>query len=216
MNKNCLTASEIIDNAKLILEIDSDRKFAKLLKITPQAVAKWRSSGKANYNLIVDSILKRKPDVNLDSIFKDSVDLQNLSQSDDILEGFNPIEVGAGDPVQLDFETYYNFIPVPRELTEPGVITARVRGDSMYPKLKEGTIILIDTRETEILSGEIYCINMPHEGLIVKRLFKVPNKIIVKSDNVRYPEFSISYDEMKSYENSFVVGRIRFICEFRK
>lgn len=129
----------------------------------------------------------------------------------------NFIQVGAGNPVvKFNMKETVDNIPVPKELLDKRVIPARVSGDSMYPKLKEGTIVLIDTREKEIISGEIYCLNMPDEGLIVKRLFKVPNKVIVRSDNRKYPEFELTYDELNSYNLPIVVGRIRFIAEFRK
>lgn len=200
MNKKENEATILFNKLKEIVGVDSDYKLAKLLDISPQALSKQKVRNTPMYNRIIDYLESAHPEVDHNVLFKSTNNLEYLSQTDDILTfEFNPIEVGAGDPVDLNFEIYYNFIPVPEGLNEPGVVTVRIVGDSMKGTLDHGTIVLVDTRVKNIVSGDIYCLDMPHEGLIIKRLFKVPEHVRVRSDNNIYPEFSLSYEEVDKY-----------------
>lgn len=218
-----LESYAVIDRLKEFLNVDSDSKLSKLLNIPSTTLSTWRTK---NTNIDYRSIVKKlheisDREINLEWLLTGKGEMfkhtGNYLTKSNLSKTVNFIQVGAGNPVvKFDMKEAIDNIPVPKELLDKRVIPARVSGDSMYPKLKEGTIVLIDTREKEIISGEIYCLNMPDEGLIVKRLFKVPNKIIVRSDNRKYPEFELTYDELNSYNLPIVIGRIRFIAEFRK
>lgn len=64
------------------------------------------------------------------------------------------------------------------------------RGDSMYPTLNDGEVLLIDNNQTEPLSSRVYVINVDGD-IRVKRLFKRPGGWVIASDNqdkMRYPD----------------------------
>lgn len=69
----------------------------------------------------------------------------------------------------------------------------RCSGDSMYPNIKDGDVMFIDRSDCELKDGEVYVVRMGEE-VFVKRLFRVPGKILAKSDNETYPAFDLDAD----------------------
>ena len=82
----------------------------------------------------------------------------------------------------------------------------KCQGDSMSPALNDGDVMFIDRCDTDIKEGEVYIVRCSDE-LYVKRLFKMPGKLIARSDNVSYPEFPISLDECE------ILGRVVYKME---
>lgn len=81
-------------------------------------------------------------------------------------------------------------------------------GDSMSPAINNGDTMFIDRADTEIRDGEIYVIRC-FEELFVKRLFKMPGKIMARSDNATagYSEFPLDLS------NCQVLGRVLYRME---
>jgi len=81
-----------------------------------------------------------------------------------------------------------------------------VDGDSMYPTLKNGSIIMVD-RNLSSLSDGIYV--MRHDNsLLVKRLQSLPNSIIkVKSDNTMYEPWEIKREDFNGTDLE-LIGRV--------
>lgn len=81
-------------------------------------------------------------------------------------------------------------------------------GDSMSPSINNGDTMFIDRADTEIRDGEIYVIRC-FEELFVKRLFKMPGKIMARSDNATagYSEFPLDLS------NCQVLGRVLYRME---
>jgi phage repressor protein C with HTH and peptisase S24 domain len=75
-------------------------------------------------------------------------------------------------------------------------------GDSMYPTLKDKSIILIDKNQTNLTGSGIYVVGTTN-GLFVKRLSINPNGgIDLISDNKNYPVFTIPFAESR------IVGKV--------
>ena len=93
---------------------------------------------------------------------------------------------------------------IKRVATSPkNLFLTKVIGDSMYDKLKEGDIILVDTGRKEIQSNKIYVVRSNDE-VFVKILNKLPSgKIKVRSYNENYPEFEVSPED-----NFEVIGKV--------
>lgn len=121
--------------------------------------------------------------------------------------------VGAGDPVYPEESSSIPYLQIPEHLVRSTVIALRVKGDSMYPNILEDAVIGVDIEDKKILSGYVYCINLPYEGAIIKRVFSEGEKIVIKSDNPIFPKFSMTYEEMKSYNHSLIIGRVKYIFQ---
>ncbi|MCL2765969.1 MAG: helix-turn-helix domain-containing protein [Treponema sp.] len=94
-------------------------------------------------------------------------------------------------------------IRVPAYLSRYGdkIAALTVDGDSMYPTLRRGDMVVCDSCGW---SGEgIYALRMSGSGF-VKRLTKRPGKIVIISDNPKYPP----QEEPESSEDIQIIGRV--------
>jgi phage repressor protein C with HTH and peptisase S24 domain len=94
-------------------------------------------------------------------------------------------------------------IPVPGYLRQYGenIAALTVEGDSMEPTLRRGDMVVCDSLGW---SGEgIYAVRMGGSGL-VKRLTKAPGKVVIISDNPKYP----LREEPEGSEDFAIVGRV--------
>ncbi|NIQ12959.1 MAG: hypothetical protein GTO02_00670 [Candidatus Dadabacteria bacterium] len=219
-------STQIINRLKILFNLDTDANLAKQLKISPARLSNWKVRNSIDYEIVLNSMLNANPDADLNWLLKRNNSENHLNnrlnesvtayKTNNTIQHIDYIEVGAGNQPTIKNNQLVNQIPIPDDLVDEGVILAIVCDDCMYPKIKEGARILIDTRSKEIKSGEIYCIDIPNEGLTVKRIFKAPNKIILRSENQKYPELELTYDEIESYKKPLIIGRVRFIAEFRR
>lgn len=86
-----------------------------------------------------------------------------------------------------------------------------VKGDSMEPTLRGGSVVFVDTLETSPPPDDIYAIDYGG-GLMVKRLKLQPktNNMIVISDNERYGPDTLRRDDVRIY------GRVVGWFQWRK
>ena len=81
-------------------------------------------------------------------------------------------------------------------------------GNSMEPELKEGDTVLIDRSQQAILAGAIYAVGLA-DTIVVKRLEKRPNKLVLLSENRTYPIISFKGEEMNSVR---IIGKVIWVC----
>ncbi len=87
-----------------------------------------------------------------------------------------------------------------------------VFGDSMEPEIKQGDTVLIDQSQQNILAGAIYAVGV-EDTVMVKRLEKRPNALVLLSDNRAYSPIVLQGDELETVR---VIGKIVWICrEYR-
>jgi len=81
-------------------------------------------------------------------------------------------------------------------------------GNSMEPELKNGDTVLIDLVQKAILAGAIYAVGLD-DTIMVKRLEKRPDKLVLLSDNKDYPPI---YFEGEEINNVHIIGKVIWIC----
>lgn len=81
-------------------------------------------------------------------------------------------------------------------------------GNSMEPELKDGDTVLIDESQKDILAGAIYAVGVD-DTIMVKRIEKHPNKLVLLSDNRSYSPIYLEGDECRSAR---IVGKVIWIC----
>lgn len=89
----------------------------------------------------------------------------------------------------------------------PGkMVLMRVSGDSMQPEIMNNDIVLIDQGKTDILPGRIFAVGFD-DAIYLKRIDKLPGKVILKSANPEYPP--IEMDVRDQLGESFrVIGQV--------
>jgi len=117
---------------------------------------------------------------------------------------------GGSFEVGSEIEGYYAF----RKdwLTTKGAINQMVLmdifGNSMEPEIKDGDTILIDESQKDVLAGAIYAVGVD-DTIMVKRLEKHPNKLVLLSDNKDYFPIYLEGNEMESVR---IIGKVVWIC----
>lgn len=84
------------------------------------------------------------------------------------------------------------------------MVAMEVFGNSMAPEIKEGDTLLIDQSQTEIFAGAIYAVGV-EDTILVKRIEKHPNKLVLCSDNRDYASIYLEKDEM---DGARIIGKV--------
>jgi len=179
-------------------EVDPPEEVLGRLEGNFNISAYWARSGRGEKDTLAPKGALRRENGHLVSfaeIGKDSFVVPMLDQS-----------VAAGESSALsEADNITGYIRLPRRLRSYGSSLAAlpVRGDSMYPTIDDGDLVVCDTGKWQ---GEgIYVIRLEDEAL-VKRLSKRPAGIMVISDNPQYPAFEVTGETPLD-----VVGRVRAV-----
>ena len=116
---------------------------------------------------------------------------------------------GGSFEVGSEIEGYYAF----RKdwLAHKGAINQMVLmdifGNSMEPEIKDGDTILIDESQRDILAGAIYAVGVD-DTIMVKRVEKHPNKLVLLSDNKDYAPIYLQGSEINSAR---IIGKVIWV-----
>lgn len=81
-------------------------------------------------------------------------------------------------------------IALPQPFAGPNILVFRTESDVFLPLIRRNTHLGINTSLTHPSSGEVYAILMPHEGVVIKRLFL----------NTQRNEFCLCMDQSEGFE----------------
>lgn len=89
------------------------------------------------------------------------------------------------------------------------MVLMRVDGDSMQPEIMDGDAVLLDQSKTDIRLGKIFAVGF-EDAIYLKRIDRVPGKVILKSTNPAYPPLEI--DVQGQEQDLFrVIGQVLWI-----
>lgn len=92
------------------------------------------------------------------------------------------------------------------------MVAMEVFGQSMEPVIKEGDTVLIDQSQKNILAGAIYAVGV-EDTILVKRLEKHPDKLVLTSDNKDYEPIYLEGEETDKLR---ILGKVIWSCrEYR-
>jgi len=81
-------------------------------------------------------------------------------------------------------------------------------GNSMEPELKEGDTVLIDQFQKAVLAGAIFAVGLA-DTIVVKRLERRPEELILLSENKNYPPTCFRGEEMNGVR---IIGKVIWSC----
>lgn len=97
---------------------------------------------------------------------------------------------------------------VPLSFAAPGIKVFKMDATSMEPLIHKGAFVALDTREKQVVSGELYGLRLPYEGLSIKRVFLAASgSAILRSENPQHPETTI---DIQTLEQS-CAGRVAWV-----
>ncbi|CAM2057593.1 putative bacteriophage CI repressor helix-turn-helix domain protein [Desulfovibrionales bacterium] len=85
-------------------------------------------------------------------------------------------------------------INIPQSYVLPSIKVLRMAGTSMNPIIHKNAFVGVDTDKKDIISGELYAVYVPNEGLTIKRVFLDVDsgRYVLRCENKNYPEHYLS------------------------
>lgn len=174
-----------------IKNMRSDRieKYAKALNVSPSDFLEinedtiMQTKEKINFNYAENSKIRKIP------IFK-TVSAGFGAYADDKIIGYEPVLI------ESDYDA-------------ENTLAIVVQGDSMYPKIENGDIIIVLKQEC-FENGDII-VAIPNDGTdngYVKRAFCTDNELILESINNSYPPMRYTREEMNQIHIVGIVKKI--------
>lgn len=118
---------------------------------------------------------------------------------------------GAGVPCCIDELEPIGSITLDKSYDGPNIHVLSIRGNSMEPTIMDGAHVGIDVTAKEIISGQMYAVFIPHEGIVVKRIWLGPELIKISSDNPSAPDHDMIADRINW--DTFVQGRVKWTVQ---
>lgn len=118
---------------------------------------------------------------------------------------------GAGHPCCIDQLEPVGTITLDKTYDGVNIQVLLIRGNSMEPTIMDGSHVGIDVTVKTIVSGQMYAVFFPHEGIVVKRLWIGPEVIKISSDNPTAPDHEIPVERINW--DTFVQGRVKWTVQ---
>ncbi len=87
-----------------------------------------------------------------------------------------------------------------------------VTGESMAPRIEDGDHILVDDSQKDLYEGRIYVVRIDQE-IVVKRIAKIPGKVLLTSDNPEAKPQQIEIDLSDQSLSWEPVGRVLYVAK---
>jgi len=181
-----------IDELKALTETSTNIDLAKTLGISASTIQTWRMRDK-----IPDKIFIKARHLSQNGILPTPKGMVNLTYYD--VEA----SAGHGTLVEVEIATEISFseryLRDEMHVNPNEVFTMKAKGDSMYPTLKDGSIMIV--KKLEEFSGDGVYVFRVNGQVMVKRLQFQPTKIIFKSDNGQFYEpWELTHQEIEAID----------------
>lgn len=95
---------------------------------------------------------------------------------------------------------------IPLSLAGPDVKVLLLDSTGMEPLIRKGAYIGVDTSQTQVVAGELYAVNLPFEGVVIKRIFphSVRGESTLRAENPQHPEMTMPTEKL----GEAVLGRV--------
>ncbi|RLK53421.1 phage repressor protein C with HTH and peptisase S24 domain [Stenotrophomonas rhizophila] len=226
---NASTLSDRIRHARKTARL-TQAQVAAALDIKREAVAQWESTKEggrtapSRENLAAFAKLTNAP---MNWLHDDSASLEGLTAEGRNLEfsrtattpgyiRFHMMDgqaAGGGGVVNQDYPAVLREIDIAewQVRSQIGFIPDKgrvqlitIRGDSMYPDIKNGDVVMVDTARSHFDGDGVYLINL-NGYTMVKRLQMLPNGLHIVSTNPKYQSSVLPAGELDTLH---VAGRI--------
>ena len=102
-------------------------------------------------------------------------------------------------------------LSIPQSFFASGIQVFKVDTAGMEPLVYKGAYVGIDTGQQNIVSGEIFAIHIPFEGISLKRVFLAGDnqRLVLKAENQKHPDQYVSLDKHKDR----VIGSLAWVMQ---
>lgn len=121
---------------------------------------------------------------------------------------------GAGPGFELEESEALATIRIPPDYAMRCDCALMVKGDSMTWTIKNGAVVGVMRKNFDFISGEVYAVRLPYEGLSIKRVIvdAAAGEYIIRSDNPdkeKYPDRRLPITEY----DGIILGRVVWVWQ---
>jgi phage repressor protein C with HTH and peptisase S24 domain len=199
-------------------QIRSQTELAAVLGINRSAITQAKKKGTIPANWVLG--LSRKFGLNPDWLEKGIGDpKENKIGQDPEFEKIPKVNARlcAGDgsfEVGANIQGFYAFRKdwLSRKGSAGSMVLMDIFGNSMAPELKDGDTVLVDESQKAIIAGALYAVGV-EDTVMVKRVEKHPNNLVLQSDNKDYAPIFLQEAEMNMAR---IIGKVVWVSrEYR-
>lgn len=216
-----ITSSQAIDILRDYIDSVHDGNTsaaATALGENPQTIWQWYSGARKNPKM--DKILPVLEKIGVAVVNNGNATIrrpapnapsEDVSNTDEDLT-LIPVmgQTGAGNAVEFFSAVPESYAKIPKKFAVPGMVALEVAGDSMEPTIRKGALVGICPLGGDLVEGNIYLIDQPPFGRVIKRLYlSSSGKLEAHSDNKLYAPFILPNE---GYEN-MILGRVVFVMQ---
>lgn len=209
------SVTEIIDTIKTMKNLNNDYEVADTIGVTKGALynAKKRNSISfldelVNFcdkeNLSLDFIRLTPPSSTRQIRTVVAPGNYNSEEKSEFIVA-NVYSIENADQVDFSDIDPVGSVVIPKDLLSNGGIIIRVAGDSMEKLLMKGANAVIDTNQTDIVSGSIYAFKIPHEGNVVRECYSEPRGLSLRPYNKNYPTAQVKWED---FNPEMIIGKV--------
>ncbi|MCR4645026.1 MAG: XRE family transcriptional regulator [Oscillospiraceae bacterium] len=103
--------------------------------------------------------------------------------------------------------TGYQYLSIQSDWEAEHTIAVKVKGDSMYPKIEDGDIVIV-CKDMDYEDGQIVVARIGDDEAVVKRIHLFPDKLVLESINPEYMDRVFRKEQMNSVHIEGVVKKI--------
>ena len=208
--------NEIIQRVFEATGIDSQNELAQALQIKRSAVTQARKKGQVPDRWLLK--LYRKYGLNPEWL--ESGDGRSFLKkpTGGVVSEFEKIpkvnaRLCAGDgsfETDADIQCYYAFQKdwLRKKGTAGAMVLFDIFGNSMEPEIRNADTVLVDQSQKAILAGALYAVGI-EDTIMVKRIEKRPNKLVLLSNHKDYLPIMLSREEAGAVR---IIGKVVWIC----
>lgn len=122
-------------------------------------------------------------------------------------------QIGAGNLADFFGDPPIKLAKVPKDIHNGGMFYFEVVGDSMFPAIRRGALVGVDTRNKKLFSGEIYAVWFHPEGAALKYIQTTGKTVVFYSANREaYRDIEIATEELLDEHSAVqIVGKLKFL-----
>lgn len=114
----------------------------------------------------------------------------------------------GGDPPPLNA---LDQLSLPQYFAGKDIRVFRMNADTMAPTLRRGAWLGVDTAAKKIVSGDMYALFIPYEGVGIRRIFlnAEENAFLLRADQPDFPETELSSEDL----DRRLLGRVCWVMQ---
>lgn len=194
-------------------QIRSQTELAAVLGINRSAITQAKKKGTIPANWVLG--LSRKFGLNPDWLERGTGDPRdNKIGHDPEFEKIPKVNArlcagGGSFEVGSNIQGFYAFRKdwLSRKGSAGSMVLMDIFGNSMAPELKDGDTVLVDESQKAIIAGALYAVGI-EDTVMVKRVEKHPNNLVLQSDNKDYAPIFLQEAEMNMAR---IIGKVVWV-----